>query len=191
VSTGSNNSNGNGARPSNAPTMPGDHIGVRVSAPPTTPFIPTVVVRTLEVGMGALFLYLGATKLIALRATFAAAGPGAAGPDGTAVWLRIFTGALELGVGILLLRPMLARAAGRLLSVAVVTAIVIEVMVFKRPPIMAAACVGAHGCIAWGRRMHDRWHRAHALSRLFGITHGEQKRPSSSRAAVVRLRGGR
>jgi putative oxidoreductase len=110
-----------------------------------------MALRGLEFAMGALFLYLGGTKLlgtpVAVR-LFRDIGWGQ--------WFRYVTGAVELSGALLLLIPALAGASALLLMSIMVVATGIELFVLHRPPAAAMACLCAHSVIAWGRRAQTR-----------------------------------
>jgi uncharacterized membrane protein YphA (DoxX/SURF4 family) len=110
------------------------------------------LLRTVELAMAALFLYLGATKLVGSReigGLFDVVGLGS--------WGRYALGILELIGAALFARPVLSRGASWLLAGIMVVVAVIEVAVLKRPPGAAALCVSAHAFVTWGRRQNARW----------------------------------
>lgn len=116
------------------------------------PPVPRTLLRTVELAMAALFLYLGVTKLVGLSESqhlFDVIGIGS--------WFRYATGTLELIGASLFSRPTVSRGASFLLAGIMAAVVIIEVFLLKRPPAAAAACVTAHGFIAWGRRQNARW----------------------------------
>lgn len=105
-----------------------------------------VVARLLTAGLGVLFLYLGASKLLGRDE---AARLAAMGVDR---YLRDTVGGLELTVAALLL----ARTSGLLLHCLVAGVSVVEVGLLHRAPLAAVACLAAHGLSTWARSAHDR-----------------------------------
>jgi hypothetical protein len=92
----------------------------------------SILVRGVEFGLAALFLYLGTTKFFA---------PGASTPA------RVLMASGELAVGLLIL----ARVSEMLSTPAVIVVAAAEVGLFGRPPLAAMVCVSAHGLATWGR----------------------------------------
>jgi len=92
----------------------------------------SIGVRVVEYGLGALFLYLGTTKLLGGGASSVA---------------RMLTASGELIVGVLIL----ARVSEMVSTPAVIVVAAVEVALFSRPPIAAMACISAHGLATWGR----------------------------------------
>jgi len=132
------------------------HHGV---GPPRRPLAP-ILLRMLEFVMGALFIYLGAAKLLGSPAAvrlFHNIGWGQ--------WFRYVTGVIELTGGLLLIVPWLAGASALLLMTVMVVATGIELFVLHRPPVAATACLSAHGIIAWNRRAQTRRLLAHRSQR--------------------------
>jgi putative oxidoreductase len=110
-----------------------------------------MALRGLEFAMGALFLYIGGTKLLGTPAAvrlFRDIGWGQ--------WFRYVTGVVEVSGALLLLIPALAGASALLLMCVMVAATGIELFVLHRPPAAATACLCAHSVIAWGRRAQTR-----------------------------------
>lgn len=122
----------------------------RATAPSAIPAprdrILAVVVRVLEAALGVLFLYLGVTKLLGMDEArhFAEIGVGPA--------MRIGVASLELAVSALLF----IRAAAGVVNALLVAVALIEMGIFKRPPIAVFACVGTHGLTTWARSAHER-----------------------------------
>jgi hypothetical protein len=100
----------------------------------------SIVVRVAELGLGALFLYLGTTKFLGA---------------GAATVARLSVASAEMLVGILIL----TRVSGKVSTPVVVVVAAAEVALFGRPPLAAMACVSAHGLTTWGRIAlhHDKF----------------------------------
>jgi hypothetical protein len=113
---------------------------------PSRSLILGVVAHSLKAGLGVLFLYLGATKLLGRDE---AARLAAMGVDR---YLRDTIGWLELTAAALLL----VRASGYLLHSLVAGVALVEVALLHRPPLAAVACLVAHGLSTWARSAHDR-----------------------------------
>ena len=114
------------------------------------PSILGVVARSIQAGLGVLFLYLGTTKLLGRDEAVRLA---AMGVDR---YLRDTIGWLELTVAALLL----ARSSGYLLHFLVAGVALIEIGLLHRPPLAAVACLAAHGFSTWARSAHDRTRKA-------------------------------
>ena len=135
--------------------------------PPRRPLVP-VLVKVLELAMGALFVYLGGTKLLGSPAAVRLFHD-----IGWGQWFRYVTGVVELTGGLLLVVPLVAGASALLLMAVMVVATGIELFVLHRPPVAATACLCAHGIIAWNRRGQTR--------RLF--SHTPHRSPPSATVA--------
>lgn len=116
------------------------------------PPVHRTLLRTVELVMAALFLYLGTTKIVG-----ASEGVRLFDTVGAGTWFRNATGTLELIGAALLLSPILPRAASFLLALIMVAAAIVETLILKRPAAAAAVCVTAHGFIVWGRLQNARW----------------------------------
>jgi hypothetical protein len=93
----------------------------------------STVVRTVEFGLGALFLYLGTVKI---------------------VQAHLIMGAAEIIVGFLIV----LRASAMVSMPAVIVVAAAEVVLFQRPPVAALACISAHGLTTWARTTILRAH---------------------------------
>jgi hypothetical protein len=107
-----------------------------------------------EIALAALFLLVGAAKLVGRPDTvalFHAIGIGQ--------WLRYATGVVEIVGGALLLVPVLSGGSAVVLSGVMVVATVVELVVLHRPPVAAIACFSGHTWVAWARgsRRHLSW----------------------------------
>lgn len=103
-------------------------------------------IRLLDAALALSFFYLGTTKLLDRHgvAHLAALGAGSG--------RRLMTAALEIAAGALLL----AGASGYVVAPVVVAVATTEMLLFQRPPIVAAMCVGTHWFATWARRTHER-----------------------------------
>ena len=99
---------------------------------PRRPLAP-VLLRMLEFAMGALFLYLGGTKLLGSTAEVRLFHD-----YGWGQWFRYVTGVIELAGALLLIVPRLGRASALMAVMVVATGI--ELFVLHRPPMAATAC---------------------------------------------------
>jgi putative oxidoreductase len=126
-----------------------DGFSSAAAAPPPRRGLVPVLFQVLELAMGALFLYLGATKLLGSTQTVRLFHD-----YGWGQWFRYVTGVIELAGALLLIVPRLARASALMVIMVVATAI--ELFVLHRPPMAATACLSAHGMIAWKRRPEAR-----------------------------------
>jgi hypothetical protein len=108
--------------------------------PPINPPVHRTLLRAIELAMVALFFYLGITKLVGIGSMF-----------------QYATGALELIAAALFSLPFLSRSGTFVLTGIVAAIAIIEVVMFKRPPAAAAACLSAHSFVTWGRRQNARW----------------------------------
>jgi putative oxidoreductase len=126
-----------------------DGFSSAASVPPPRRGLVPVLVQMLELAMGALFLYLGGTKLLGSTAEVRLFHD-----YGWGQWFRYVTGVIELAGALLLIVPRLGRASALMTVMVVATGI--ELFVLHRPPMAATACLSAHGIIAWKRRPQAR-----------------------------------
>jgi hypothetical protein len=108
--------------------------------PPINPPVHRTLLRAVELALAVLFFYLGITKLVGIGSLF-----------------HYATGALELIAAALSSLPVLSRGGTLVLTGIVAAIAIIEVVMLKRPPAAAAACLTAHGFVTWGRRQNARW----------------------------------
>jgi uncharacterized membrane protein YphA (DoxX/SURF4 family) len=103
-------------------------------------------IRLLDAALALSFFYLGTTKLLDGHGVAYLAALGV-GPG-----RRLMTAGLEIAAGALLL----AGASGYVVAPVVVAVATTEMLLFQRPPLVAAMCVGTHGFTTWARRTHER-----------------------------------
>lgn len=103
-------------------------------------------IRLLDAALALSFFYLGTTKLLDRHgvAHLAVLGAGSG--------RRLMTAALEIAAGALLL----AGASGYVVAPVVLAVATTEMLLFQRPPFVAAMCVSTHGFATWARRTHER-----------------------------------
>jgi hypothetical protein len=64
------------------------------------------------------------------------------------------TGAFEVAGAAFMVIPLASGASAVMLGVIMISATLIELLVLRRPPIAAMACLSAHTYVAWGRLLH-------------------------------------
>lgn len=106
-------------------------------------------IRVIEGSLALFFFYLAVTKLVdaheIVRLTTIGVSP----------TRRVVTALLQMAVGMLLI----VGASGYVTAPMVLVVAVTEVILFRRPPLVAAMCVGAHGLTTWARHLHERSER--------------------------------
>jgi len=99
-----------------------------------------------ELVLAGVFFLVGGAKLVGrpdMVALFHDIGVGQ--------WLRYLTGSIEVVGAALLVVPMLSGASAILLGALMIVATLIELIVLRRPPVAALACLSGHTFVAWAR----------------------------------------
>jgi hypothetical protein len=73
---------------------------------------------------------------------------------GVGQWLRYVTGVFEVAGAAFMVVPLASGASAVALGIIMISATLIELLVLRRPPIAAMACLSAHTYVAWGRLLH-------------------------------------
>jgi putative oxidoreductase len=73
---------------------------------------------------------------------------------GVGQWLRYVTGVFEVAGAAFMVIPLASGASAVALGIIMISATLIELLVLRRPPIAAMACLSAHTYVAWGRLLH-------------------------------------
>jgi hypothetical protein len=105
-----------------------------------------ILIELVELTLAAIFFLVGGAKLIGR-------------PDmiqlfrdiGIGQWFRYVTGTIEVTGALLLVIPFLSGAAAIGLGAVMIVASLVELLVLRRPPVAALACLSAHALIAWRR----------------------------------------
>jgi hypothetical protein len=113
-----------------------------------------LLLEVTEIALSAIFLLVGATKLLGRPDTvalFHAIGIGQ--------WFRYATGIVEVAGGALLLIPVMSGSSAVVLSGIMIVATLVELVVLHRPPVAAIACFSGHTWVGWARgsRRHLSW----------------------------------
>jgi hypothetical protein len=73
---------------------------------------------------------------------------------GVGQWLRYVTGVFEVAGAAFMVIPLASGGSAVALGIIMISATLIELLVLRRPPIAAMACLSAHTYVAWGRLLH-------------------------------------
>lgn len=108
-----------------------------------------IALECTELFLAGVFFLVGGAKLIGrhdMVELFRSIGVGQ--------WLRYVTGAFEVAGAAFMVIPLASGASAVMLGVIMISATLIELLVLRRPPIAAMACLSAHTYVAWGRLLH-------------------------------------
>jgi hypothetical protein len=108
-----------------------------------------IALECTELALAGVFFLVGGAKLIGRRdmvELFRSIGFGQ--------WLRYVTGLFEVIGAAFLVVPLASGASAVALGTVMISATLIELLVLRRPPIAAMACLSAHTYVAWGRLLH-------------------------------------
>jgi uncharacterized membrane protein len=108
-----------------------------------------IALECTELLLAGLFFLVGGAKLIGrhdMVELFRSIGVGQ--------WLRYVTGVFEVAGAAFMVVPLSSGASAVALGIIMISATLIELLVLRRPPIAAMACLSAHTYVAWGRLLH-------------------------------------
>lgn len=108
-----------------------------------------IALECTELLLAGVFFLVGGAKLIGrhdMVELFRSIGVGQ--------WLRYVTGVFEVAGAAFMVVPLASGASAVMLGVIMISATLIELLVLRRPPIAAMACLSAHTYVAWGRLLH-------------------------------------
>jgi uncharacterized membrane protein len=108
-----------------------------------------IALECTELLLAGVFFLVGGAKLIGrhdMVELFRSIGVGQ--------WLRYVTGVFEVAGAAFMVIPLASGASAVALGVIMISATLIELLVLRRPPIAAMACLSAHTYVAWGRLLH-------------------------------------
>src|SRR5712671_320163 len=108
-----------------------------------------IALECTELALAGVFLLVGGAKLIGrhdMVELFRSIGVGQ--------WLRYVTGVFEVAGAAFMVIPLASGASAVALGIIMISATLIELLVLRRPPIAAMACLSAHTYVAWGRLLH-------------------------------------
>ena len=108
-----------------------------------------IALECTELLLAGVFFLVGGAKLIGrhdMIELFRSIGVGQ--------WLRYVTGVFEVAGAAFMVVPLASGASAVMLGVIMISATLIELLVLRRPPIAAMACLSAHTYVAWGRLLH-------------------------------------
>jgi putative oxidoreductase len=108
-----------------------------------------IALECTELLLAGVFFLVGGAKLIGrhdMVELFRSIGVGQ--------WLRYVTGVFEVAGAAFMVIPLASGASAVALGIIMVSATLIELLVLRRPPIAAMACLSAHTYVAWGRLLH-------------------------------------
>lgn len=108
-----------------------------------------IALECTEIALAGVFFLVGGAKLIGrhdMVELFRSIGVGQ--------WLRYVTGAFEVVGAAFMVVPLASGASAVTLGGVMVAATLIELLVLRRPPIAAMACLSAHTYVAWSRLSH-------------------------------------
>ena len=108
-----------------------------------------IALECTELLLAGVFFLVGGAKLIGrhdMIELFRSIGVGQ--------WLRYVTGAFEVAGAAFMVIPLASGASAVMLGIIMISATLIELLVLRRPPIAAMACLSAHTYVAWGRLLH-------------------------------------
>ena len=107
----------------------------------------TIALWVVQIGLAAMFLMAGGSKLMAaptMVALFDAIGWGQ--------WFRYVTGAIETGAAVALLIPSAAACGAMLLIPTMIGAIIVNVFVVPASPVAPLVLLLLAVAVAWARR---------------------------------------
>jgi uncharacterized membrane protein len=108
-----------------------------------------IALECTELLLAGVFFLVGGAKLIGrhdMVELFRSIGLGQ--------WLRYVTGVFEVAGAAFMVVPLASGASAVALGIIMISATLIELLVLRRPPIAAMACLSAHTYVAWGRLLH-------------------------------------
>jgi uncharacterized membrane protein len=108
-----------------------------------------IALECTELALAGVFFLVGGAKLIGrhdMVELFRSIGVGQ--------WLRYVTGVFEVVGAAFMVVPLASGASAVTLGIVMVAATLIELLVLRRPPIAAMACLSAHTYVAWSRLLH-------------------------------------
>jgi putative oxidoreductase len=108
-----------------------------------------IALECTELLLAGVFFLVGGAKLIGrhdMIDLFRSIGVGQ--------WLRYVTGVFEVAGAAFMVIPLASGASAVALGIIMISATLIELLVLRRPPIAAMACLSAHTYVAWGRLLH-------------------------------------
>jgi len=108
-----------------------------------------IALECTELLLAGVFFLVGGAKLIGrhdMVELFRSIGVGQ--------WLRYVTGVFEVAGAAFMVVPLASGASAVALGIIMISATLIELLVLRRPPIAAMACLSAHTYVAWGRLLH-------------------------------------
>jgi putative oxidoreductase len=108
-----------------------------------------IALECTELALAGVFFLVGGAKLIGRRdmvELFRSIGFGQ--------WLRYVTGVFEVVGAAFLVVPLASGASAIVLGTVMISATLIELLVLRRPPIAAMACLSAHTYVAWSRLLY-------------------------------------
>jgi putative oxidoreductase len=108
-----------------------------------------IALECTELLLAGVFFLVGGAKLIGrhdMVDLFRSIGVGQ--------WLRYVTGVFEVAGAAFMVVPLASGASAVMLGIIMISATLIELLVLRRPPIAAMACLSAHTYVAWGRLLH-------------------------------------
>lgn len=108
-----------------------------------------IALECTELLLAGVFFLVGGAKLIGrhdMVELFRSIGAGQ--------WLRYVTGVFEVAGAAFMVVPLASGASAVALGIIMISATLIELLVLRRPPIAAMACLSAHTYVAWGRLVH-------------------------------------
>jgi putative oxidoreductase len=110
-----------------------------------------IAVECTEIVLAGVFFLVGGAKLIGrpdMVELFRSIGFGQ--------WLRYLTGTIEVVGAAFLIVPLASGVSAVALGGVMISATLIELLVLRRPPIAALACLSAHSYVAWVRLAHRK-----------------------------------
>jgi putative oxidoreductase len=108
-----------------------------------------IALECTELALAGVFFLVGGAKLIGRQdmvELFRSIGVGQ--------WLRYVTGLFEVIGAAFMVVPLASGASAVALGTVMISATLIELLVLRRPPIAAMACLSAHTYVAWSRLLH-------------------------------------
>ena len=108
-----------------------------------------IALECTELLLAGVFFLVGGAKLIGrhdMVELFRSIGVGQ--------WLRYVTGVFEVAGAAFMVVPLASGASAVALGIIMISATLIELLILRRPPIAAMACLSAHTYVAWGRLLH-------------------------------------
>ena len=108
-----------------------------------------IALECMELALAGVFFLVGGAKLIGrhdMVELFRSIGVGQ--------WLRYVTGVFEVVGAAFMVVPLASGASAVALGTVMISATLIELLVLRRPPIAAMACLSAHTYVAWSRLLH-------------------------------------